>query len=43
VSDISFTENDVDDDARLAVCRTSYCRIVEANSGSLGAAREALD
>lgn len=32
----------MDDDALLAVCRTTYRRIVEANKGSEGAAREAV-
>jgi hypothetical protein len=42
VSYISFTENDEDDDTRLAVCQPTYRRIVEAISGSIGAAREAV-
>jgi hypothetical protein len=37
-----FTENDVYDEALVAVCRTTYRRIVEVEHGSADAAKAAV-
>jgi len=42
VNYIRLTEHSVDDDALLAICRTTYRRIVVANKGSFAACREAV-